>query len=222
MSTVSEITSQTASLAASTSGSAGVLGKDDFLKLLVAQLENQDPLNPADPTEFTAQLAQFSSLEQLFTVNETLARLDSSKEELQGLSALSLIDREITAKSEDFTYSEGSVDVGYNLEEAADKVTVYVQDEFGRTVTTLPAQALGPGDHFLTWDGKNDSGMNMPPGNYSVIVNAIRGENETVIAQSLVRGVVTGVDLAENGNILITSAGDFKQDSIRSVTGQKE
>jgi flagellar basal-body rod modification protein FlgD len=198
---------------------SGVLGKDDFLQLLVTQLKNQDPLNPEDPTEFTAQLAQFSSLEQLFNVNERLEQMNSSNIELQRLSALSLLGREVVSESASFRLAEGTtVKLGCQLRNSADEVQINVQDQANRTVATLTANRLQAGEHFFQWDGVDDNGQVAPPGEYSLLVSALRGEDdETVTASPLVRGLVTGVDLDEQGNMLVTNSGDFRLNTVRSV-----
>ena len=88
-----------------------IMGKEDFLTLLVAQLQNQDPLNPDDPTEFTAQLAQFSSLEQLFNLNESMDKVATSVNDSQKLSALSMIGKEVAYADSEFTL-KGELTVG--------------------------------------------------------------------------------------------------------------
>ena len=196
----------------------GVLGKDDFLQLLVTQLKNQDPLNPSDPTEFTAQLAQFSSLEQLFNVNENLAQMNTGSAELERLSALSLIGREIVSESGSFRLSEGTpVILGCQLQDSADTVQVFVKDQANRTVATLTANRLEAGEHFFQWDGIDDNGQVAPPGEYRLVVSALRGEDEAISVSPLVSGLVTGVDLDEQGNMLNTSSGDFLLNTVRSV-----
>jgi flagellar basal-body rod modification protein FlgD len=197
---------------------SGVLGKDDFLQLLVAQLKNQDPLNPSDPTEFTAQLAQFSSLEQLFNVNESLEQMSSGNTELERLSALSLLGREVVSESGSFRLAEGTtVKLGYQLQDSADEVQIHVRDQANRTVATLTANSLQAGEHFFEWDGVDDNGQVAPPGEYNLLVSALRGEDEAVTVSPLVSGLVTGVDLDEQGNMLITNSGDFLLNTVRSV-----
>jgi len=199
-------------------GLADVLGKDDFLQLLVTQLKNQDPLNPSDPSEFTAQLAQFSSLEQLFNVNESLAQMNTGSAELQRLSALSLLGREIVSESDTFRLSEGTpVILGCHLQDSADSVQVFVKDQANRTVATLTANNLSAGEHFFQWDGADDKGQVASPGEYRLVVSALRGEDEAVAVAPLVSGIVTGVDLDEQGNMLNTGNGDFLLNTVKSV-----
>ncbi len=214
MTSVSSTTA--AATAASLTGSAQSMGKDDFLKLLVAQLQHQDPLNPADPTEFTSQLSEFSSLEQLFSVNEQLGRLAGNQGDLERLSALSLIGREVVSQGGSFRLEGSPVSLGYRLEQPASEVQLQVRDLSGRLVAALPAPSLGAGEHFLSWDGRDASGRPLPIGDYALTVSARSGET-TLSAASLVRGVVTGVDLAAAGSRLLTSAGSFGVADVATV-----
>lgn len=209
----------TPNLAATTTDtiSDSTMGKEDFLKLLVAQLQNQDPLDPSDPTEFTAQLAQFSSLEQLFTVNKNLGELAASNGEMQKLSALSMIGNDIVSESDSFELSsDGNVDIGYRLEHAATEVTLYVKDESGNTVATIEGDN-STGEHFYNWDGTDSLGQIAPPGKYSLFVSAT-ANNAVIDASTLIKGSVYGVDLDSTGYTLVTNAGEFSIDSIKTVS----
>jgi len=218
MTSISEINSSSATGTTAKSEIAGVLGKEDFLRLLVAQLEHQDPLNPADPTEFTVQLAQFSSLEQLFNVNDHLETLAGANSEIERLTSLSLIGKDIIYEGDDFRVGEEDIDLGYRLEQPASEVTLYVKDQYGHTVATLTGNELGTGEHFITWDGLNETtGQRVTPGEYSLLVSAQTDESNIDVAP-LITGLVTGVDLdSSEGSILLTTAGDFGLADIKSV-----
>jgi len=192
----------------STSG-ADAMGKEDFLTLLVAQLQNQDPMNPDDPTEFTAQLAQFSSLEQLFNLNESIDGMVGSQQESDRLSSLELIGKEIVYPGSDLTFNGDSVNVGYQLDGTATSVTMYIQDEQGETITTFHPTELQKGEHFLKWDGLDSDGNEVPHGKYTLVLEAkAAGEDATIAASPLVQSEVTGVDFSNDGDaILHTLAG---------------
>ncbi len=213
MSTVNAATMGQSSGMAGAIAGRNALGKDDFLKLLVAQLQHQDPLKPADPTEFTAQLAQFSSLEQLFSVNATLEKLAAS----QNMASLSLLGREVMVENASFTLGEGKVQLGYRLDAPAEEVTLFIRDSFGRTVAMLDGKQLGAGEHFLTWDGSDSLGQVAPKGEYSVLVSAVRGQDEAVAATSLIKGTVTGVELNGSRSRIVTTAGTFGMEQLKSV-----
>ncbi len=202
-----------ASALSSATGATPSLGKDDFLKLLVSQMQNQDPLNPSDPTQFTAELAQFSSLEQLTNINGSLSNMASS----QQMSPLSMIGKEVVASGNTFHFDSQSVDLGYQLDSSADQVQLLVQDGMGRTVATIPGKDLTAGQHFLTWDGKDSNGNVVPPGDYSLMVGATQGKDTSVDATALIKGVVNGVDFDSSGSTLETSVGTVKTTDVKSV-----
>lgn len=199
----------------SLSGTSATLGKDDFLKLLVSQLQNQDPLNPSDATEFTAQLAQFSSLEQLSNINKALEQLSSA----QNLGAMSCIGRDVVLEDSYFELGSGGVDLGYRLDGDADQVALYLQDGYGRTVAAIPASELAAGEHYLNWDGKDASGQTVPAGTYRLLVAALRGEDQVVAGTSLVKAQVTGVDLSGSEPQLVTGAGQLPLSQVSTVSG---
>ncbi len=215
------------------------MGKTEFLKLLVAQLENQDPLNPQDPTEFTAQLAQYSSLEQQFTMNEQLAKMAESSGDVQRLTALSLIGKEIVAESNQLElapssdtslakrlgYTPGVLDgqLGYRLDAAATAVELNIFNDQKVLVATVNAPPSAAGEHFVSWDGKGFNGNLLPAGAYTVEVGASNPaaageEAETINAAAILKGTVTGVALGASGNELSTTAGSVAQSAITNIT----
>jgi len=193
-----------------------IMGKEDFLTLLVAQLQNQDPLNPDDPTEFTAQLAQFSSLEQLFNLNESMDNVAASVSDSQKLSALSMIGKEVTYADSEFKYEGKPVQIGYSLDGDAKDVTLLLQKD-GVTVTTLKGTELSQGDHFLTWNGLTQDGQLAPTGDYTIVLQASAASG-SIAAAPLVRSEVTGVDLdGANGGLLYTKGGEVIVTKIKGV-----
>ncbi len=193
------------------------MGKEDFLSLLVAQLQNQDPLNPDDPTEFTAQLAQFSSLEQLFTLNESMDNLVSSNAASDKISTLSTIGKTVAYQGGSFEFSGKPVEVGYQLDGAASEVTILLQKN-SDTVATLEGTELTAGNHYITWDGLTAKGDPAPLGEYTIVLQAKAVEDGSVEALPLVKSEVTGVDLGgQSGGTLITNAGEISFNSILGV-----
>lgn len=219
MSTISSaISAQTPPLT-SMGGKDVSMGKEDFLKLLVAQLEHQDPLNPADPTEFTAQLAQFGQLEQLTNANKSLEQLGRMSGEMEKMSALGLIGQDVVAEGSAFHFNGESMQLGYQLDTPADKVTLYVQDQSGSTLTTITARETGAGQYFVDWDGYTDFGMPLVPGDYSLIVHAIDADEKTIDSKSFLKGRVEAVDLSGSSVQLDTSSGSFALDKIAQAGG---
>jgi flagellar basal-body rod modification protein FlgD len=199
------------------------MGKEQFLTLLVAQLQNQDPLNPSDATEFTAQLAQFSQLEQLFNLNKSMETMAEAQNNSDRISALSMIGKEIQVEGSSFMLKEeGSAEVGYKLDNDASEVTLTVQNSSGQTVATLKPTDLTKGNHFITFNGSDEQGERLPAGEYSLVLKAkSTDEDETIAASPLVRTTVTGVDLGDGGAKMVTDVGEFSINNIHGVYDAK-
>lgn len=222
MSYIQDIT-QTSTTAETTSTNAAgakkdIMGKEDFLTLLVAQLKNQDPLNPDEPTEFTAQLAQFSSLEQLFNLNESMTNLATSNANSDRFATLQTIGKHVVYQDSEFSYSgDGEVQLGYQLDGNVSAVTLSIKRN-GATVAEIDGTELGEGNHILTWDGQTASGTQADAGDYTISVSIKTAEGSSVAVSPLIQAEVTGVDLTgEFGGTLETSVGEVAFSSILGV-----
>lgn len=188
---VSGASSEALSLSAATENN---LGKQDFLKLLVAQLAHQDPLQPMENSEFVAQLAQFSSLEQLVGVNTNLSLLQVGQAAITNSSLAGLVGKEVEANGSALTLSQpGPAAINFELGGAAQSVTLTIRDSRGSVVRTLELGGRAAGVNTYTWDGKNSSGLQLPAGSYQIEVKATDGAGASVSASTRLRGVVTGV-----------------------------
>ena len=188
---------------------APVLGKDDFLLLLVTQLQNQDPLNPADHTEFTAQLAQFSSLEQLNNVNDNLEELQNYQASTNNSQAVSLLGKEITTNGNFLQLVEGeSIDCDFSLAGDAAKVVVSIYDSTGKFVREIIEKNRPAGRQTLNWDGTNTDGHPVKDGNYTFEVQAVDGNEQKVKVTTFFAGLVDKVTFEKNIPFLIS--GDQK------------
>ncbi|MEA3545363.1 MAG: flagellar hook capping FlgD N-terminal domain-containing protein [Thermodesulfobacteriota bacterium] len=193
------------------------MGKDDFLMLLVAQLENQDPMNPEDASEFASQLAEYSSLEQLTNIDKSLEGLTTMSTEMERMSALGLIGQDVVAQSDQFHFSGDPVQLGYRLNAPAEEVNLYVLSATGSTLATIPAQATAAGEHFIDWDGNTDYGMSLEPGDYSLAIRAVDSDDNLVQSESLIRGRVETVDMSGVAVRLETASGIFSMSQIEKA-----
>ncbi len=186
------------------SAQTGNMGKDEFLKLLVTQLRHQDPLSPMDNTAFVAQLAEFSSLEQMTLVNENL---DAQQALIQGNTnslTTTFLGKEVLAFGDQIdrdTSSEGH-SLDFELQADAD-VTITITDSAGATVRSINQDDLASGRNSVDWDGTDDYGNDLPAGNYTFSVSALSDSGETVQVQTFTTGTVTGVRYGGGGSVLL-------------------
>lgn len=175
------------------------MGKDEFLKLLTAQLQNQDPMNPLQNHEFVAQLAQFSSLEQQVLTNDSLGQIQMSQMGLANAQLAGFVGKEIIARG-DYIHIEGgqAQPIGVELSAPASEVTITVKDETGGTVRVMTRANVGGGVQELGWDGNDGTGKPLPDGRYTIAVEATDAQGNPVQASPLTKGVVDGITF-ENG-----------------------
>ena len=196
-----------------------VLGKDDFLNLLVAQLQYQDPLNPMDSTQFTSQLAQFSSLEQLSNINTQLQSLQTQQQENSNAQSMGYIGKTVLADGNGlWLAAEGEARLGFNLASDIAAAQVNIYDATGEYVRTLETAALSSGDQFVAWDGKDGAGYRLESGRYSFEVLAADGDGNMVAATPLVSARVTGVQFKNAVPQLVTAGELIPVYNVRQVT----
>ncbi|MDP9902275.1 flagellar hook assembly protein FlgD [Variovorax ginsengisoli] len=191
-------TSSTASATAGTSSTSNADSEQRFLKLLVTQLNNQDPLNPMQNAELTSQLAQMSTVSGIEKMNTTLSGLMSQGSASQVLQAASLIGTNVLAPGNTLTAGSGTAPFAVDLAAAAAQVKVTITDAAGTAVRTYDAGAMAQGVHGLTWDGKDDSGAAVAAGNYQVQVTAANG-SAGVASTALTVGQVNSVKQGATG-----------------------
>ncbi len=178
------------------------LGRDDFLKIFLAQLKYQDPLNPMEGTEFTAQLAQFSSLEQLFNVNEHLEAMSLAEAEAKKFQALSLIGKEVLASGASVSLGRaGEASGGFSIGEEA-RCVVQILNPDGIEVRRLDLGVLEPGEHQFDWDGMDENGNRMPAGAYNFRVLATDANGGVVNVDTMITGLVDKVSLQAETPVL--------------------
>lgn len=169
-----------------------IVSQQEFLTLLTTQLKAQNPLNPMDSTGFTAQLAQFSSLEQLTNINSGLKNMLSSQTSLQNTMTTSLIGKKVKVAG-NTVHLDGQANMRYSLTGDAAKVTISVYDATGKLVRQQDSIGRSAGEHSVVWDGKDKNGAALPSGPYRITIDAVDAMNKTVNAAPLTYGTVTSV-----------------------------
>lgn len=174
------------------------LGKDDFLTMLLTQLQNQDPLNPVDSTEYTAQLAQFSSLEQLSNINDNLEYMHLFQASINNAQAVTFIGKEIVAVGNEIKVNDGAAEAcHFELAANAAGAAVNIYDSAGSYVKTIEQGAMDAGRQTVTWDGSDQNGNPVADGNYTFEVMAVDDQGQDIPAITYTSGVVSGVTFIE-------------------------
>ncbi|MDI1239456.1 MAG: flagellar hook assembly protein FlgD [Polaromonas sp.] len=182
-------------------------GEQRFLKLLVTQLNNQDPLNPLDNAELTSQLAQMSTVSGIEKLNTAFQSLLAQSGSSQVLQSASLIGRAVLVPGNGLALEQGAaVPFAVELPQGADSVKVTVTDVAGNTVRNFDLGALPQGVKTLSWDGKSDGGVQLADGAYTVNVAAYAGDSR-VTATALTYAGVASVSQGGNGVALDLGAG---------------
>lgn len=178
---------------------------DNFLTLLTAQLRNQDPVSPLNPTEFTTQLVQFTAVEQAIRQNKNLEELIALQKTSQSAAMVGYVGKTIEAKGSSVFLSEGKAEFTYRLDGAAAKTTITITDSSGKLVRSAIGQTA-KGLHSFVWDGRNDGSVPVPDGTYKVAVTATDGAGKPISTTTSIVGKVSGVTTA-NGSTALTVNG---------------
>ncbi|HUW27486.1 MAG TPA: flagellar hook assembly protein FlgD [Sulfuriferula sp.] len=206
MNTVQNNTASTSLLAAMNPASAApqstaAAAQDTFMKLLVTQMQNQDPLNPLDNAQVTSQLAQLSTVTGIDKMNTTLQSLIGSYQSSQTLQAAGMIGHDVLAAGSSLSLSNGQATFGINLPGPADAVKITILDASGRPVHSMDLGSQPAGMLPLQWDGTTDSGAAAASGQYSFTVSATQG-GQSVNASTLAFGQVASVASSGQGVML--------------------
>ena len=207
-------------------GSLQSLGKDDFLQLLVTKLQHQDPLNPMEDSDFIAQLAQFSTLEQMYNISEGIATSNKwdflQMQSLNNVMASGLIGREVTA---DFSglYLDATNQpvISFTLSEPAARIEFEVRDEQGNLVTTITTEDVPVGTGSVKWDGKDSFGNRVAEGYYTISAKAETDSGATFTPSLELVGIVTTITYRDGAAFVMINGTEVALGDIRSI-GQPE
>jgi len=182
------------------------MGKDDFMKLLMAQIQNQDPLKPMDGQEFAAQLAQFSSLEKLTNIGTGIETLHSGFGEETKMQAVGMIGKRIQASGNEVELISGQpVALNNTLPSDSKPTKATIIDSGGRVVREITFSEKD--GKTISWDGKDSDGMALPSGKYGARLYGVNSSGQSQTANADVSGLVTGVELVGKNAVLIVDTG---------------
>jgi flagellar basal-body rod modification protein FlgD len=206
---------------ASTTSTAGStsLGQDAFLRLLTTQLQYQDPTSPVKNEDFVAQLAQFSSLEQLTNANDQLEGVYQALAAMNNTSMASLVGTDVVARGDRFAYSgEGSATLDFESPTDLANATVTIYDEDGTVVFTGDLGALSDGEGSFEWDGKNTAGTTVPPGDYQFSITGYDDAGNTIDVEEHIVGTVTEMDYRTGAPLPSVDGVEVQISDILSLT----
>jgi len=187
------------------------LGRDDFLTMFMAQLKYQDPLNPMDGQEFSAQLAQFSSLEQLYNVNENLETMKKVGDQNARLQSMDFIGKEIVAEGNTLSLSgDEEAKAEFTIERKA-YCSISIKDQAGNPLKSMFLGVLDPGSHSFRWDGLDARGERAEEGVYRFEITALTEEGEPLAATTRIVGQVDRINMEGAGTVLYV--GDMAVDA---------
>lgn len=196
----------------------GELGRDDFLNLLVTQLQYQDPLNPMDSTDFTAQLAQFSSLEQLTNMNDQLQVLTDTQSALRNAQAVAYIGETVLCEGNGTQIADGRPQpLHVHLAAPAADVFVSIYDDTGALRASTTAGAMAAGRGSIDWPGTDMNDNPLPNGHYRFEVAAVDASGNAVAVSPRSAGRVSGVAFEDGQAALVVNGQSIRLEDVIEV-----
>jgi len=207
-----------------TSASSGSMSKlaqnfDQFLVLLTAQLQHQDPLSPMETNEFTQQLVSFAGVEQSINTNKNLEELLKVQKSTQALGLLNFMGNTVEAKSGSVPLVDGQATFAYDLEKAAATVAYQIKDSSGKVVYSGTGDTTA-GRHEYTWDGKSTGGTQLADGAYTVTIAASDADGNPVGFTQTMIGKVSSVQITDSGAVLKVGSVQTTVDQLTQIIEQ--
>ncbi|MDI9819482.1 MULTISPECIES: flagellar hook assembly protein FlgD [unclassified Legionella] len=198
------------------------LGQSDFLRLMVAQVQNQDPLEPKTNGDFLAQLAQFSTNDGINKMQESMEQLASSLQSNQALQASALVGRKVLVNSKAFSLAqEGEAKAAVEIPPGVSELTASIYSETGELIRKIPLGQPAPGFFEFSWDGFNQKGERAVAGKYTISVNGIYSGREVAL-KTMTAANVDSVSLGQNGEgvrLNVAGIGSISLNDVRQITG---
>ena len=218
MSEVSSVSSAAQSSVSSSYQTSAEESYNMWISILATQLQNQDPTDPVDTTEYTNQLIGISQLEQQTLSNETMSDLLVSLQSVENDTSYGYLGEEITAMGDTAPLSNGSAEWIYDLPSEAMSVTLEVKDMDGNVIYTADGETAS-GAHSFEWDGTSDDGSIAEDAPYVLSVSAYNGDGEMMDTTQYVRGTVTNIANDGNETLLVMDGVSVSKSTLAYVPG---
>jgi flagellar basal-body rod modification protein FlgD len=196
------------------------MGQKEFLMLLTTQMMNQDPTQPMDPTAFVSDLTQMSQLEATTQLNSSVMAMTMGFQNLQVMQASSMIGKNVVAKGEVISHQAGEAStIRLNTEQPLSNVKLVITNSSG-VVRELDYPSLARGETTVSWNGKNDAGIDVAGGDYRLVAFGYDAEGEIKAVDSFVGTSVRSVSVEKDGGMMLTlSTGErVKMDAVREIS----
>lgn len=195
------------------------LDKDSFLKLLLAQMKNQDPTNPLKSHEMAAQLAQFTQLEKLTNIDESIGGLRKDQQPLQSYESLNLIGKAVSGDSSKVihTASTEAHNIRFNLGQDAQKAKIEIKDAAGAVVRTMELASLKKGRNEFSWNGQLEDGTKASPGDYSISIEAHGSNGRKLAVETKFNGIIDGVQFTSQGPMLTIGKQQLRLSDVSKI-----
>ena len=195
------------------------LDKDAFFKLMIAQMKNQDPSNPLKPHEMSAQMATFSSLEQMQNMNTTLNEMKNAQKPIEQFQSLNLIGKAVGGDSAKLVRAKGDRehDFQFSLPKAANDVNIRITNSAGDTVRTYSMKNLKEGENRITWNGLDEKGNACRADEYTYHIEAKDSAGQGIAVKTDFSGVITGVNYTPEGLVLMVGNQTVRLRDVRKI-----
>lgn len=195
------------------------LDKDAFMKLMLAQMKQQDPTNPLKSHEMAAQLAQFSQLEQLANMNTSLEALREGQKPTESFQALNFIGKLVSGDSSKVLRGKGDKNHDFNFQTAKDAsdAVIKIRDSRGEIIRTTDLKELKQGENRWVWNGLKDNGSAAPAGEYQIMIEAKSAEGQRVATKTDFQGLISGVQYTVDGPILMVGNQTVRLKDVKKI-----
>jgi flagellar basal-body rod modification protein FlgD len=202
--TIIGTTATTSTYAADAMKSEIGMNKDDFLKLFIAQLQNQDPLSPQDPTEFLGQLAQLTQVEQAYNSTAALEKLLTAQDNSLAMTSVALIGKDVTALGSQAPFDgTNPASLTYQMPASTSDTTLTIYNSSGNAVKVVDLGSVSSGNGTYQWDGTDGQGNTLATGAYSFSISGTDALGDKQTATTYTKGIADGVRF-DNGTAYIT------------------
>jgi len=193
------------------------LDQVDFMNLMVAQLQNQNPLEPMDSAQMASQMAQLGSLQALNTMSASIQKMVGYQSSINSLNAAQLIGKKVEITGGNITIDKGTLsEASYQLSKPG-KVTIRVYDANNQLVRVIEEGVKDTAKQKVAWDGKDQNGVKLSDGTYTFRVSAVDGSGQSILTSTSMVGTVTGISFENWITYLMIGSGKITLSDITSI-----